>query len=72
MKSFPEGNIAANYLQPRLNGVSNYSVLLMDRVGAVPILGIFAHCPLGTDGKAKTGKWVLFILPLITVLREGL
>ena len=24
------------------------------------------------DGKAKTGKWVLFILPLITVLREGL
>jgi len=24
------------------------------------------------DGKARTGKWVLFILPLITVLREGL
>ncbi|KAF9057216.1 iron permease FTR1/Fip1/EfeU [Panaeolus papilionaceus] len=24
------------------------------------------------DGEAKTGKWVLFILPLITVLREGL
>ncbi|KAF8882183.1 iron permease FTR1 [Gymnopilus junonius] len=24
------------------------------------------------DGKAKTGKWVLFILPFITVLREGL
>ncbi|KAJ7598652.1 iron permease FTR1 [Mycena floridula] len=26
----------------------------------------------GTDGKAATGKWVLFILPLITVLREGM
>ncbi|PPQ87567.1 hypothetical protein CVT25_005823 [Psilocybe cyanescens] len=24
------------------------------------------------DGKARTGKWILFILPLITVLREGL
>ncbi|KAF9456603.1 iron permease FTR1 [Collybia nuda] len=24
------------------------------------------------DGGAKTGKWVLFILPLITVLREGM
>ncbi|KAJ7578601.1 iron permease FTR1 [Mycena floridula] len=24
------------------------------------------------DGKAVTGKWVLFILPLITVLREGM
>lgn len=24
------------------------------------------------DGKARTGKWVLFILPLITVLREGI
>jgi high-affinity iron transporter len=23
------------------------------------------------DGSAKTGKWVLFVLPLITVLREG-
>jgi high-affinity Fe2+/Pb2+ permease len=23
------------------------------------------------DGKTKTGKWVLFILPFITVLREG-
>jgi len=26
---------------------------------------------LGVDGKARTGKWILFILPLITVLREG-
>ncbi|KAJ7138426.1 iron permease FTR1 [Mycena crocata] len=25
-----------------------------------------------TDGGAKAGKWVLFILPLITVLREGM
>ncbi|KAJ7484466.1 iron permease FTR1 [Mycena latifolia] len=25
-----------------------------------------------TDGGAKTGKWILFILPLITVLREGM
>ncbi|KAF8156787.1 Ftr1 protein [Crassisporium funariophilum] len=24
------------------------------------------------DGKTETGKWVLFILPLITVLREGM
>ncbi|KIM42144.1 hypothetical protein M413DRAFT_444611 [Hebeloma cylindrosporum] len=24
------------------------------------------------DGKAKSGKWVLFILPFVTVLREGL
>jgi high-affinity iron transporter len=24
------------------------------------------------DGRTRTGKWVLFILPLITVLREGL
>jgi len=24
------------------------------------------------DGRARTGKWVLFILPLITVLREGM
>ncbi|KAG6915687.1 hypothetical protein DXG01_010415 [Tephrocybe rancida] len=24
------------------------------------------------DGKTKTGKWVLFVLPLITVLREGM
>ncbi|THV04057.1 iron permease FTR1 [Dendrothele bispora CBS 962.96] len=24
------------------------------------------------DGEGKTGKWVLFILPLITVLREGM
>jgi len=24
------------------------------------------------DGRTKTGKWVLFILPMITVLREGL
>lgn len=23
------------------------------------------------DGQATTGKWVLFILPLITVMREG-
>ena len=27
---------------------------------------------LDVDGRARTGKWVLFILPLITVLREGL
>lgn len=26
----------------------------------------------GVDGRTQTGKWVLFILPLITVLREGL
>ncbi|KAJ7089294.1 iron permease FTR1 [Mycena belliarum] len=25
-----------------------------------------------TDGRTTTGKWVLFILPLITVLREGM
>ena len=24
------------------------------------------------DGRARTGKWALFILPFITVLREGL
>ncbi|KIP03391.1 iron permease FTR1 [Phlebiopsis gigantea 11061_1 CR5-6] len=24
------------------------------------------------DGKAKSGKWVLFVLPMITVLREGM
>lgn len=24
------------------------------------------------DGSAKTGKWALFVLPFITVLREGL
>ena len=26
---------------------------------------------LGVDAEIKTGKWVLFILPLVTVLREG-
>lgn len=26
---------------------------------------------LGVDRKARSGKWVLFILPLVTVLREG-
>ena len=24
------------------------------------------------DGRTKTGKWILFILPMITVLREGM
>ena len=28
--------------------------------------------PLEVDGRTRTGKWVLFILPLVTVLREGL
>lgn len=23
------------------------------------------------DGETKSGKWLLFVLPLITVLREG-
>ena len=27
---------------------------------------------IDVDGKVRTGKWVLFILPFITVLREGL
>lgn len=31
-----------------------------------------AFFSLDVDGRARTGKWVLFILPLITVLREGL
>lgn len=26
---------------------------------------------LDVDGSAKAGKWVLFVLPFITVLREG-
>ncbi|KAG5639963.1 hypothetical protein DXG03_002109 [Asterophora parasitica] len=29
------------------------------------------HC-VDVDGEARTGKWVLFILPFITVLREGM
>lgn len=27
--------------------------------------------PVDVDAGAKSGKWVLFVLPLITVLREG-
>ena len=36
------------------------------------MLNLLFSSPLDVDGKARTGKWVLFILPLVTVLREGL
>lgn len=28
-------------------------------------------CVQGVDGETNSGKWILFILPFITVLREG-
>ena len=28
-------------------------------------------CRIDVDGRTNSGKWVLFVLPLVTVLREG-
>ncbi|EMD34890.1 Ftr1 iron permease [Gelatoporia subvermispora B] len=53
--------------------VMGITMLKMDRAKAkwrVKLLRAFAGQHV--DREARTGKWVLFILPLITVLREGM
>ncbi|KAJ7698669.1 iron permease FTR1/Fip1/EfeU [Mycena rosella] len=53
--------------------VMGVTMLKMDRAKAkwrVKLERAFSGAQ--TDGSTRTGKWILFILPLITVLREGM
>jgi len=52
--------------------VSSFNKRLKDSVRLCEFCNrYYADRFLDVDGGAKTGKWVLFILPFITVLREG-
>lgn len=55
--------------------VMGVTMLKMDRAKSkwrVKLQRAFSGKDLGLDREAQSGKWVLFILPLITVLREGM